>query len=158
MFKNEKKLTNVCKLNIKEIAFVDDMYYIKTQTEESYKCDETMLRKLKFSDATGICNKALKQLKNNQILDKDLNVTEIKVEDEKVENKVSTIVKHENKLYQKMLNTQPKHKPTLVQLEEYKTLTEEQIINCSKTRTFRGNWHYKPLDDETLANMTIDEL
>lgn len=78
MFKNVKKLTNVCKLNIKEIAFIDGVYYIKTKLDELYQCDEIMIKKLAFIDTTGICNKALKQLKNNQIINKEQVIIEIK--------------------------------------------------------------------------------
>lgn len=60
--------------------------------------------------------------------------------------------------YEEMLKHQPKHIPTLVKLEEYNSLSENQIRQIVGKRLTTGNWHYKPLSDEVLASLTFDEL
>ena len=70
------RLTKIERVSIEEIALIDDVYYIKS-AYITYSCDKNILKQLTLIDTSMKCSKALRELKNNQYINKYSEIIDI---------------------------------------------------------------------------------
>ena len=70
------RLTKIERVSIEEIALIDDVYYIKS-AYITYSCDKNVLKQLTLIDTSMKCYKALRELKNNQYINKYSEIIDI---------------------------------------------------------------------------------
>lgn len=70
------RLTKIERVSIEEIALIDDVYYIKS-AYITYSCDKNILKQLTLIDTSCKCSKALRELKNNQYMNKYSEIIDI---------------------------------------------------------------------------------
>lgn len=70
------RLTKIERVSIEEIALIDDVYYIKS-AYITYSCDKNILKQLTLIDTSMKCFKALRELKNNQYINKYSEIIDI---------------------------------------------------------------------------------
>ena len=70
------RLTKIESVSIEEIALIDDVYYIKS-AYITYSCDKNILKQLTLIDTSMKCSKALRELKNNQYINKYSEIIDI---------------------------------------------------------------------------------
>lgn len=70
------RLTKIERVSIEEIALIDDVYYIKS-AYITYSCDKNVLKQLTLIDTSMKCSKALRELKNNQYINKYSEIIDI---------------------------------------------------------------------------------
>lgn len=70
------RLTKIERVSIEEIALIDDIYYIKS-AYITYSCDKNILKQLTLIDTSMKCSKALRELKNNQYINKYSEIIDI---------------------------------------------------------------------------------
>lgn len=70
------RLTKIERVSIEEIALIDDVYYIKSGYI-TYSCDKNILKQLTLIDTSMKCSKALRELKNNQYINKYSEIIDI---------------------------------------------------------------------------------
>ena len=70
------RLTKIERVSIEEIALIDDVYYIKS-AYITYSCDKNILKQLTLIDTSVKCSKALRELKNNQYINKYSEIIDI---------------------------------------------------------------------------------
>lgn len=70
------RLTKIERVSIEEIALIDDVYYIKS-AYITYSCDKNILKQLTLIDTSMKCSKALRELKNNQYINKYSDIIDI---------------------------------------------------------------------------------
>ena len=70
------RLTKIERVSIEEIALIDDVYYIKSGYI-TYSCDKNILKQLTLIDTSMKCSEALRELKNNQYINKYSEIIDI---------------------------------------------------------------------------------
>lgn len=69
-------LTKIQRIDIEEIALINNVYYIKS-SHCTYSCNENVLKQLTLIDTSCKCSKALRELKNNQYINKYSEIIDI---------------------------------------------------------------------------------